>query len=390
MAGQIYFSILNPVIVVIFGGMFLFFWLRWRAHDHLALLALAFFVSAIGFVFYDLSPLRSEPLSRLVSNAAFTTAIVLACAAALMRAGVAIPAKTFGAMIAVGFSIFCWFLFVDPSVAVRITVIGLVFGGLTGLTAIRLAQAGPRSTADRLLVVAAVIGAHLSLGRPVLALVGILDPADASSFQQSTYGLTLQAFSPILTGTVAILFLAAMTMDTVDQLRAEANHDYLTGLLNRRGFEAAINRTLILNGDAGAALLVADIDDFKQINDRFGHKTGDQVIAAVAKVLLDHGKAKFAARVGGEEYALFYQHGDYSALHRHAEAIRMAMRQLVISGLPETHKLTLSIGLHGRRQGETLSEMLTEADRALYKAKANGKDRAVASRLTLRPVARLA
>ncbi|MFN7127420.1 MAG: hypothetical protein ACK4M8_16130, partial [Allorhizobium sp.] len=116
MSGQIYFSILNPVIVAIFGGMFLFFWQRWRAHNHLALLALAFFVSAIGFIFYDLSPLNSEPLSRLISNAAFVAAIFAACAAAFLRAGVAIPAKTFAAIVTIGFSIFCWFLFVDPSV----------------------------------------------------------------------------------------------------------------------------------------------------------------------------------------------------------------------------------------------------------------------------------
>lgn len=388
MAGHIYFSLLNPVIAVIFATMFLLFWRRFQAHRYFGLLALAFLLLAAGFAFYDFSPLGSEIANRLISNIAFASAIVIACSAALQRSHIAIPFAAFAAMLIPGYTAFLWFLIVVPSVDARIIIVGLIFSGLFLISVAKLLLAGPASTPDRLIVISGILGAVLPLARPSLILLGILDAADGPTFRQSSYWLSLQAFSPILTGTVALLFLSAMTMDTMDRLKAEANHDYLTGLLNRRGFETAIGKALL--DDPDSALLMADIDDFKQVNDCFGHKVGDLVIAGVARALSSHGGAKFAARVGGEEFALYYDHSDQASLQRHAEAIREAVRHMVVGGLPRDHNLTLSIGLHANGSGQTLSEMLIEADRALYKAKTNGKDRAVTSGAPLRAVGRQA
>lgn len=388
MAGHIYFSLLNPVIAIIFATMFLLLWRRFQAHRYFGLLALAFLLSAAGFAFYDFSPFGSEMASRLISNITFAAAIVIACSAALQRSRIAIPFAAFAALLIPGYAAFVWFLVFAPSVDARIVIVGLIFSGLTLISATRLLQAGPVSTPDRLIVAAGIMGAALSLARPTLILLGILDAADGPTFQESSYWLSLQAFSPILIGTVALLFLSAMTMDTMDRLKAEANHDYLTGLLNRRGFESAIGKALL--GDPDSALLMADIDDFKQVNDRFGHKVGDLVIAGVARALSSHGGAKFAARVGGEEFALYYDHSDQAALQRNADAICAAVRHMVVGGLPGDYNLTLSIGLHAHGSGQTLSDMLIEADRALYKAKTDGKDRAVTTRAPLRAVGRQA
>ncbi|MBE7731695.1 GGDEF domain-containing protein [Devosia faecipullorum] len=391
MAGHIFFSLLNPVIAAIFATMFLLLWRRFQAHRHFGLLALAFLLLAAGFAFYDFSPLGSEVANRLISNIAFAAAIIIACCAALQRSRIPIPFAAFAALLIPGYAAFVWFLVLVPSIDARIVIVGLIFSGLFLISVTKLLQAGPSSTPDRLIVAAGILGAILPLARPILILLGILDAADGPTFRESSYWLSLQAFSPILSGTVALLFLSAMTMDMVDRLKAEANHDYLTGLLNRRGFESAIGKALL--GNRHSALLIADIDDFKQVNDRFGHKVGDLVIAGVARALSSHSGAKFAARVGGEEFALYYDHSDQDALQRHAEAIRAAVRHMVVGGLPKDYNLTLSIGLHTHGPGQTLSDMLIEADRALYRAKRDGKDRAVTSRAPLhsfKPKARLA
>jgi diguanylate cyclase (GGDEF)-like protein len=379
MPGHIYFSLLNPAIVLTFGALFLLLWRRWPFHRHLLLLANAFALSAMGFIFYDLSPLVDENTNKLISNASFVVSIMVACCAAIYRIHAQLPVRTFGVIALVVAAFYLWFLYIEPSVNARIVVIGLALAGITLATVLKLSGAKPISGADRLLIIAGWIGVALSLIRPVLALLGVLDPADAGSFRQSTYWVSVQAFSPILTGTIALLFLSALSIDTFEQLRSEANHDYLTGLLNRRGFETAVTAALALADRQRPTLMMADIDNFKLINDSFGHKVGDQVIAGVARAISSHGNARLTARVGGEEFALYYEENDSASLQHHADNIRHTVRRMSVAGLPADHALTLSIGIHEHRDSETLGEMLIESDRALYKAKTSGKDRAVNS-----------
>src|SRR5690606_38425232 len=225
----------------------------------------------------------------------------------------------------------------------------------------------------------------MPLTRPVLALIGVISADDGNSIQQSSYWLTIQAFSPIVTGTFALLFLAALSLDTLDEMTNAANSDYLSGLLNRRGFESAVGKALE-NASGKPALILADIDDFKRINDTYGHKVGDQVIAGVARALSTHGGADFAARIGGEEFALFYADSDVAQLQQHTTAVRSALIRMGIPGLPRDHVMTASFGVHCRRGDQGLSEMLSEADRALYRAKDLGKDRAELSTSHLRSV----
>ena len=386
MPGQIYFSLLNPAIAATFGLMFFILWRRWPWQPHLGLIALAFTFAAIGFAVFDLRVFGADVSNRLVSNGAFIAAVLSACWAGLLRVGAAVPARALAAIVLVGFGLFGWFLIVDPSIEVRIVVMGLTMAGITGVSTQKLLRMRPMSTADRLVVTASALCIILSLLRPVLTMSGALQIADGPSFQQSSYWLTVQAFSPILLGSIALLFLAAMGIDIFERLGNEANQDYLTGLLNRRGFETAMQQALDKAGERTPALLVADIDNFKRINDTFGHKAGDEAIAAVGRALSRHGIGGVAARIGGEEFALFYTDSNIGALQEHAEAIRVAMRELAIAGLPPDHRLTLSIGLHERGAGETLSDMLVEADRALYRAKAAGKDRAAVSPARLRSV----
>ncbi|KKB09628.1 GGDEF domain-containing protein [Devosia chinhatensis] len=378
MSGQFYFSLLNPAIALTFATVFLMLWRRFPDRHHLIHVVFAFALCAIGFTVRDFPVFLNELSTRLVANFAFIGSAMLACGAALALASRTIPWTRMSLISGIGLVVFGYFLFVVPSTTTRVVVLGITMSLLAFTAVVELWKARPLPLSGRLILSAALIFMVLALSRPLLILSGLLAIDDAATFQQSSYWLTIQAFTPLLAGALALLFLAAMSIDTFEQLRTEANHDYLTGLLNRRGFEVAASGCLSEGGGTGA-LLMGDIDDFKKINDTYGHKVGDQVISAMARALSSHGRAQFAARVGGEEFALFYRDGDLEALHAHADRIRSAVNRLVLPGLPADYPLTMSIGIHARSANETLSEMLIEADRALYRAKTSGKDQAVTS-----------
>jgi len=179
--------------------------------------------------------------------------------------------------------------------------------------------------------------------------------------------------------------------DEVRRARAEATTDALTGLANRRSFDqhlAVCLATHVPTSEHGRAagedavqpcLLMGDIDHFKQINDTWGHGFGDQVLRAVGAVLNKLVPSEgMAARVGGEEFALFLPSTTVSDAQALGERVRDTLRAARVrrQGTEETlAKVTLSMGLTAHRPGESLVDFVQRADQALYASKANGRDR---------------
>jgi len=151
-----------------------------------------------------------------------------------------------------------------------------------------------------------------------------------------------------------------------------ADRDPLTGVFNRRAFDAQAPSEL----SKGDSVLFLDIDHFKHLNDRFGHAAGDRVLSTVAKAVqavLPEG-ALFA-RHGGEEFIAFLPQSAGDAI-LHAERIRKTVADLRFPNPDSEITLTLSIGVAtAMRHGESVSGLSQEADRALYMAKAGGRNR---------------
>lgn len=176
----------------------------------------------------------------------------------------------------------------------------------------------------------------------------------------------------------------------VEHYRQMANTDVLSKLFNRRAFD---ERLASLYGSGGAAkdaaLLVMDIDRFKQINDKFGHPVGDQVIAAVAERIRGvMRKGTFVARTGGEEFAIIVEGGDRSGnepltqatLAQIAERVRVGVEGLALT-IPKTTtpigKVTLSLGVCRAADAMNPGDLYQNADAALYRAKEAGRNRTV-------------
>jgi diguanylate cyclase (GGDEF)-like protein len=171
-------------------------------------------------------------------------------------------------------------------------------------------------------------------------------------------------------------------VETADRLRVFATIDDLTKLLNRRQFMDLLTTEFGRSQRHGRPLsvLMIDADDFKQINDRYGHSAGDDVLRAMAgRCLGVVRKGDLVGRLGGEEFAIALADTDMQEAHRTAERLcrGVAGESFAVDG--DRLQVTVSIGVAARRVQHTdPSDLLRFADRALYAAKANGRNCVVA------------
>ena len=158
--------------------------------------------------------------------------------------------------------------------------------------------------------------------------------------------------------------------------------DGLTGLANRRQADEALAselaRTERLGGPIG--LILADVDDFKAVNDRFGHPTGDLVLRDLAETLRENVREiDTAARWGGEEFAVIVPGTDLEGAAQVADRIRVALAEKEITSVDGAPRhVTASIGVATSGPTTTVQQLVEAADEALYRAKRAGKDRVYA------------
>lgn len=162
-----------------------------------------------------------------------------------------------------------------------------------------------------------------------------------------------------------------------------AMQDGLTGLANRRQFDAALANELnrSLRKGESLSLVMIDVDQFKLYNDMYGHLAGDECLRKVGQAILagERRSGDLAARYGGEEFAIILPDCDEAGARAIAEQIRLGVRAQMIahSGNPDGI-VTVSLGvasIHKVKRGITANTLLGAADQALYRAKAGGRDR---------------
>jgi diguanylate cyclase (GGDEF)-like protein len=166
-----------------------------------------------------------------------------------------------------------------------------------------------------------------------------------------------------------------------NQLREQANRDSLTGLWNRRYLDSTLERELSRCKREGRplALLMMDLDHFKQVNDTYGHAGGDEVLKQLGALLATHARAEdVPCRYGGEEFTLLLPNMPLDAAVERAEMLRTTFAAMKIRFGDFQITTTLSVGLAVYPEHGKLSDELTQrADRALYRAKVEGRNRVI-------------
>lgn len=168
------------------------------------------------------------------------------------------------------------------------------------------------------------------------------------------------------------------TRQRLTQEEETARTDGLTGLYNRRGFDAELKtfmeRARAING--GLALIAMDLDKFKPINDTMGHAAGDFVLRGVGKILTEgFRKSDLPCRVGGDEFIILIADVDEKNAKERAEQVRLAVGRLAHPGNERGIQVTSTMGGTMYRPGETAEELMHRADEALYAAKREGRNR---------------
>ena len=166
-----------------------------------------------------------------------------------------------------------------------------------------------------------------------------------------------------------------------------AHRDYLTRVLNRAGVADLYHRMAMdRQRQGGFAVILVDIDNFKQVNDHHGHSAGDQVLVAIAQILLGHMRAAdIVGRWGGEEFLLI------CGVEKADDAVRVAAKlcqAIQAHELPQVGRVTASFGVYyASGQMEALERVTSRADTALYQAKEQGRNRVVLYQSTERAAA---
>ncbi|HET7574145.1 MAG TPA: diguanylate cyclase [Solirubrobacterales bacterium] len=187
----------------------------------------------------------------------------------------------------------------------------------------------------------------------------------------AVFGLSLAAL-------LAALVLIWSRNERMQELARQASQDWLTGLKNRRRFEEDLRTELARSHRYGVpgAVLMLDLDHFKQVNDTLGHPAGDRVIAEIAAVLRNRTReTDVLARLGGDEFAIVLPRCDLAEAQSVAEEIAGAIRERM-DAENDVPPITASIGVAPFGTGRRLSyeSVLANADAAMYEAKGSGRD----------------
>lgn len=199
-------------------------------------------------------------------------------------------------------------------------------------------------------------------------------PYSAPAFHAAGWGIVIEGILFAL----ALAYRMRQYQQARQQAEALARIDPLTGLLNRRAF---IEQAMPLwnnarRNDRPLAVLMTDIDHFKEVNDTYGHAVGDEVLTAISRLLADACRGSdVAARWGGEEFVMLLPETELSQARQLAERLRLSIEVLSFRDGRKTFRVSASFGIAELGMHSQIDELIAEADDWLYRAKQGGRNR---------------
>jgi diguanylate cyclase (GGDEF)-like protein len=370
-------QLIIPGITAVFAFGFACAWFYDRRLRYLRLLAASFVAFALGSA-VQICHLPDEwRLNALVSATFYALSIQLLAEGVMRRAGLHLRLVTHALMFVLVLAGMYYFSFVTPNLLVRIYILNFSAGLLMLFTAIRFRKhCNGRIINHVLLWVLLIFGVSFFI-RTSLTTIQPL-PHSTAPFARTIFWVLLQLSLALMGAVLGLVLLAAAMSDVIDRLTLERDLDSLTETLNRRAFERLAGRRVADRRSYPLTLIAFDIDNFKSINDRYGHAAGDAVLRQFAAILRAAVREKdVVARIGGEEFVLLLPGADDKFAYEIGERLRTVLESSRFDEIEATLRVTTSAGIARYRPGEDLRALLARADQLLYAAKRAGRNRVV-------------
>ena len=373
----------GPAIAFLFSLFFFGIWTRWKALLYLPWLAASFWLFGSAILMQLLAIPRNVGINILTCCALYTGA-TLAFAEGVLRRLSLRPNYLFS--LTVAFFVFlgtAYFDYVVPQLDDRIYIMNFGLALLLLATALRMRK-GVRELLDRGLLWTLLVFSLQFFPRTILTVQGLPDTRNLAQLRQyaeSPFWVWMNLSFLIFTVLFGLLLSAAVASDIISEVKQEALIDSLTALFNRRGFEEFAERLAAKPEGHRRSLILFDLDNFKAINDGYGHHTGDAVLERIGSLLRYHVRASDgAARLGGEEFAVLLYDIPQNEVYEIAERLRDEISHIRFEDSLLRHlTVTASLGVVDLQPGEAIDRALQRADELMYTAKRTGKNRAVAN-----------
>lgn len=371
-------TLVTPLRSLVFGAGFFVIWCWWKRLTYVLYLSVAFTLFGVGTIGQTLGVPHDLAWNFMLSAVVYAVALVALLDACQMRLGQ--KPKYTARLILVGLVLagVAYFCFVHPSLEARLYVMNFGLGVLTLVNASYLGRA-VKNTMDRMVYWVMMALGIQGFPRTFLTFGTTGQARDVVAFARSSYWQWMNWTYAFLVVLVAGTMIAAVVFDVMDELHGRATIDPLTGLLNRRGFEEAVRKQVAKAKNRRFSIAVCDIDNFKAINDSYGHTEGDAVLVKVAGLLGEHLRySDKPSRFGGEEFVMLLSDVDRNDARALIERLRQAIEgtRFGNEGL-RRRRITASFGVAEYREGEDLEDAIRRADRMLYAAKRGGRNMAL-------------
>jgi len=369
--------VISSIMTFVVGALLLFSWRQDKRNDALRLWSASCFVGTVASILFLLDGAAMRSAGREFGNAFYLLGFGLNYAAARRFNDLPTSWTALAAGPAVWFVAIWGFEF---SFVQRIVMMSLLLGGYGFATARELWRGPDGLASQRAAAAVTAVYAFYNFVR-MFTGPGIMPRFDWARAMDGAW-ISMMGLVILLYIMIFGFLIMSMAKERTDlEHRRAATLDPLTGVANRRGFMAAAGRMLedCARHDEPVAVLLFDLDHFKSINDRFGHKTGDETLVefcAAASAQLPAGS--LFGRLGGEEFAAVLSGRDALTALDHADRIRAGFTRatrLVEMGAAAT----VSVGVAVGGPQSLVETLLADADRALYRAKEAGRDRVVAA-----------
>lgn len=366
----------TPLLTLIFATAFLIIWSRDKSrHDNLAL-SIGWLMMTCGFSISILSPDHWGRAIPAITHVPYTLAATAISWGVLTRVGVKPPLIAQLWIAFAGFATMMLVQNIGNSIVADLFITNLTCGAMMVMTAQLFSYSAGRDLVERYLLIMLILTAAQFFVRPVISLM-FDGPIAADTYRQSIYYFAFNwvfAFGSVLLGLAQI---AGSVKDQVAALYQKTSRDALSGLLVRGEFEVQVEAALKKANAEGVnvALVIGDIDHFKQVNDIWGHQAGDAAIAGFGKMASDMIRGcDIAGRVGGEEFCILVWNADEDIAAGLAERLRVRTNGLEIGERALDVRLTASFGVAKQMRGETYRALFARADAALYASKQAGRN----------------